>query len=872
MSDTKPLPSLPLSTLHIIGYLRWEREWHDTFEINRARLLAQLVELLGKMSSAPNTGSTLRFFMLGGQTVIMEDVASVRPDLIALMTIYNGSGRLGLGPWYVHIDQRLIHGESLIRNLLAAREDSTRYGIKVMPLGYIPDAGVHVAQLPQLLRGFGIGTAFLRYDPHTDTPFYWEAPDGSNIMVLGHETLPIWEQKTTNDISDSLEIQQIRREDGPFLWLLDYNDTLASAEETLYTIEQQTGFASIQSDFGEYMRLLRRSIAGQHRALVAGDLKPATEFEFANGSLSSRLHLKQENARLEGWLSHTVEPIVALALTHGETQFPENLQALLHHSWRQLLKNQAKPALGGISNDSVHTKNEQRYREIRDTSQQLTLSALNNLAGRPHDPYTRQTQQQSHTVTYVVVWNGHNWPLEQVVEVQLRLPQGYHPARLRSHGNTNNEQQSEQEFSWEQNTDLSDLSLSGTLTFLAQAPSLGYASYTIELSDQLPEAHRQTRISDSRLIGNVAGGTVRAENGKIAWTRADGQEIPDLLQFFDGGDAGDAYQYVAPSTDVVAQAQMVDDVHVVSSPLYERLVINHRMRIAAELEPNRNRKRGLRLLELTTTATFYDHIPGLFLRTTFTNTARDHRLRAHFKTGITSSQVLTNGVFAIRQQDVGDIHPIQTLCAVQNQDSALTLLTRGLPEVESFHEDDQVTLALTLARSVGWLNRDDIPDRPKTKWTSIATPQGQMEQRQITVDYALIATPPQDNADLMRANQAYRAPLRAFQYDSRPERPRKSYLSVVSDQAIGAESDGKGVIVTAFKPPVRGKGWIVRLFNPHGDRTVEVFITPHARPEQVYLVNLAEESLQFIETDGNGRILVQVESNQIVTVKLVFEG
>lgn len=869
MSDTKPLPSLPLSTLHIIGYLRWEREWYDSFEINRGRLLGQLVELLGKMSSAPNTGTTLRFFMLGGQTVIMEDIASVRPDLLALMSIYNGSGRLGLGPWYVTVDQRLVDGEALIRNLLMARADSLRYGIKVMPLGYIPDAGMHVAQLPQLLRGFGIGSAFLRYDSHTDTPFYWESPDGSNVMVLGHETPPAWNESTLNTISDSLEIQQFRREDGPFLWMLNYENTLASAEETLYTIEKHTGYASIQSDFGEYMRLLRRSIAGQHRALVAGDLKPATDFEFANGTLASRIYLKQENARLQGWLSHTVEPIVTLALTEGNTPFPENLQALLHHSWRQLLKNQAKPALGGISSDAVHLKNEQRFGEIEDTSKQLTFTALSSLAGRPHNPYTRQEEHQSHTVTYIVVWNGHNWTVDQVMEVPLRLPDGYYPARLRSHGM--GDEQSEQEFSWEDNISSADPNISGTITFLAKAPALGYATYTVELSDQPLEAHFQARRVEGQVIGNVAGDTLRMENGQLIWTQANGREITDLLQFFDGGDAGDAYQYLAPSSDVIAQAQIVDDVHIVSSPVYERLVINHRMRIAVALESDRTRKRGLRLLELTTTATFYDHVDGVHLRTTFTNTAQDHRLRAHFKTGINSEHLLTNSVFAIRREEVGNTHAIQTLCAVQDQDNTLTLLTRGLPEVESIQEDNQVTLALTLARSIGWLNRDDIPERESSAILPIPVPQAQMEQREMSAEYALLASPPQNNADFIRASQAYRAPLQAFQYDTRPERPRKSYLSVVSDMSIGADSDGKGVIVTAFKPPMRGKGWIVRLFNPHDDRTVEVFITPHARPEQVYLVNLAEESVQFIETDGNGRILIQVEPHQLVTLKLVFE-
>ena len=866
MSDTKPLPSLPLSTLHVIGYIRWEREWYDTLEINRVKLLDQLASMLDQMGGGVQAGTTLRFYLMSGQTAVIEDIASIRSDLVTLLVIYNGSGRLGIGPWYIHVDQRLVSGEALIRNLLMGREDAIRYGIKLMPIAYMPDAAYHSAQLPQILRGFGINTAFLRYDARTDTPFYWEAPDGSNIMVLGHETPTAWQERKLDDIKDSIRLQELRRPDGPYLWLLNYDDTKNSIEETLHEIEKFTGLATIQSDVPEYMRVLRRSISGAHRALVAGRLKPTTKLEKAHGMLSSRLYLKQTHARLQAYLSYVVEPLVTVALTYGDVKHPNNLRALLHHTWRQLLKTQAKNALGGISSDAVHQKSEQRNQAIHDTVQQLTFNALSTLPGTPHNTFTHTPQGQSHTVTYVVIWNGHNWPVEQVVEVPLRLPDGYFPSRLRAPGDDT----SEQIFGWRASDESDPDDISGTLVFLANAPGIGYATYTIELSKEEPETHHLARIVQNRSIGNVAGETLRVEGGKLIWTRANGAEITDLLQFYDGGDAGDAYQYQKPHADVVAKAQLVDDVHVVSSPLYERLVINHRMRIATGLEPDGRRKRGLRLLELTTTATFYDHIPGLYLKTTFSNTANDHRLRAHIQTGINSDTVLTNSAFGVDKHDVGSLHDMQTLSTVQSDQDAIAIIARGLPEVESINEDNQVTMALTLLRAVGWLSKEGIDERTLSPAPQIATDEGQCE-RTITVDYGLVAIPPNDNSAIIRHARMFESPLQAFQYDNRPERPRRSYLSIVSDLSIGGESDGEGAIVTAFKPPMKGRGWVVRLYNPHDNRACEVFVTPHMRPDQVYLLTMAEETLQFIETDGNGRVLVQIEPQQIITLKFVFE-
>ncbi|HRF96593.1 MAG TPA: hypothetical protein PLZ51_15405, partial [Aggregatilineales bacterium] len=83
-----------------------------------------------------------------GQTVILEDIAAVRPDLVTLLVIYNAGGRLGIGPWYVLVDEAMVSGESLIRNLLLARTNAAQYGLKLMAVGYSPLSSGHTAQLP----------------------------------------------------------------------------------------------------------------------------------------------------------------------------------------------------------------------------------------------------------------------------------------------------------------------------------------------------------------------------------------------------------------------------------------------------------------------------------------------------------------------------------------------------------------------------------------------------------------------------------------------------------------------------------------------------------------------------------------------------
>jgi mannosylglycerate hydrolase len=851
MTVTKPLPAPPLATLHVIPHLRWVREWVETFDSRRAWLLDTLARLLEQMDKPTHQGLPLRYFLLGGQTSLLEDVVAVRPDLLALLVIFNAGGRLGVGPFYTLVDDSLVSGESLLRNLLAARADAVRHGLKMMPVAYLPETSGHSAQLPQILRGVGITAAFLHY-PKLDAhePFRWEGLDGGSLLVVNHP--PAGQADQT--LEQSFGQQKMLRPDGPYLWLADSDSLRANASEMLSEMETLTGVPVEQSDLLDYLRALRRALPDSRRKPIKGELTSPND-----GTYSARIYLKQMNARLQARLTYQAEPYLALALTHGNVVYPDNLKALLNHSWRLTLQNQARMALAGAGIDAVHEENEIRARQAEDTLDQVVKGALTALPGHLRRPNATPIGYNPHVVTYVMVWNAHNWPIRQVVEADLHLPKGYHPARLRAPG------AEEQTFGWSPvSEDVApfDTSLSGTITFLAEVPAVGYAVYTIELSDAPPDSSHFTRRTQGRAIGSVNGDTLRLdEDGRLEW-QVEGATISDLLNFYDGGDAGDTFTYVPPQPDVIVKAQMVDNVQIESSPLYERLVMQHRMRIANSLRADRGRDRGVKLLELTTTATFYDHVPGVYFHTTLTNSA----------SGMRATSLTTNGVFGLVNRPLHGLQMMQTAAVLGSGQRSIGLLARGLPEIEPMSQDEETHLALTLVRAVGWLSRDDVPKDIRKRPTAgpMLPVLGAQMHRTLEADYALISLPNDDPCAVIRAALEYEAPLQAFQYDARPERPRRSFLSIVSDRATGADSDGEGAILTALKPPQKGKGWIIRLLNPT-EHPVEVLLTPHVRPENVQLMTLSEDSLNYIESDGNGRSSVRIEPQQLVTVKMAFE-
>jgi alpha-mannosidase len=124
--------------------------------------------------------------MLDGQTIVLDDYLEVRPEQEERLKKYIRSGRIQIGPWYVQPDEFLVSGESLIRNLQLGLRQAADFGA-LMRVGYVPDCFGHIAQLPQILRGFGIENAvFWRgvgAEAHK-SEFFWAAPDGTQVLVI----------------------------------------------------------------------------------------------------------------------------------------------------------------------------------------------------------------------------------------------------------------------------------------------------------------------------------------------------------------------------------------------------------------------------------------------------------------------------------------------------------------------------------------------------------------------------------------------------------------------------------------------------------------------------------------------------------------
>jgi mannosylglycerate hydrolase len=823
--DTSGASLSDWSHLHVIAYLDWQREGAQTFERSRARLLQTLEMLLPALQShGDNATANLKGLMLAGQTVLLDDIAQIQPDLLSKLAIYHAGGRLSMGAFYIAPAMAFVSGEALIRNLQMSQMTGARHGVRGMTLAYLPEGCHYPAQLPQILRGFGMDVAYLcRGQTLVPLPFRWIAPDGSAILAINDHA------HTTPD--EAIQAQRQSQPDGPFLWMHDAQQPIDGQRQ-----------ASL-SHFSAYVQQLRNVLPDALRPTLRGSLSPKDTHQ--QGQYSGRIRIQLRHHDLQTTLLYQAERLLTIAQTHAPSisTYHRN-RALWHHSWRLLLHNQNDATLTGVCVDDVARDALYRHRQAWDLMTYLRDEAQNALHQHSADETTKNAETTSdettHDETYISVWNPHAHALTQVVEVTLDLPAGKHPAQLIAPDG------GEQPFGWDVDARV--------LSLRADGVPMGNVVYTLRLSDDPTPDYYLKRTVAARMIGNVNGETLQINGGQLLWKHT-GRSIANVLRFVDGGDAGDIRAYDAPDHDTIVTADMTDTVAVEATPTYERLIMHHRLRIAPELRDGK-RPRGLKAIDIMTQATLYDNLPGVHLVVTFDNTARDHRLQAMIRTGLPAQVVQATRPYSQETHPVDDTstrssHVTQGVVALEHEEQSMAIVTRGLHEFNIASEDGQVSLALTLLRAIG--RKDD----------ATLTPDAQA-QGQHRFEFALF----EGDADACESylhwlEQTYQAPLTAQQCKERPR--NQSYLAL----------DDERILLSALKPAQNsdtnsdnGAQWVIRLFNPCNE-AIETQLRVAGTLKSAHVLTLAEDVREAMAHDAQS-VNLRLEAYQLLTLGLRF--
>ncbi|UBV44260.1 glycosyl hydrolase-related protein (plasmid) [Deinococcus taeanensis] len=535
--------------VHMYHHTHWDREWWSTRERFRFRLVHTVDAILDALDAGPD----LSCFVLDGQTLVMRDYLQVRPGRQAALVNHVRSGRLFVGPWHILPDEFLVSGEATVRNLWLGERTARQYGVPLSRVGYLPDQFGHIAQMPQILSGFGITSAVVwrgfggppvggpaggaevgldtylyprardpRFPAEMHSEFWWEAPDGTRVLGVflpleyyrGHYKVRPGDPAFTSD-------QTVGRARRTSAYLGSYAATDALLEpmggDHLPVDPRLPGLlrdinGALAGDGVEYRlssldAFVEDVRTQQERVQVVwqGEGRAfGRKAHLLPGVLSARLHLKQRNARVQTALERYAEPLQALHWLLGEPYEATYLWT----AWERLIENHPHDSICGCSIDQVHREMITRFDEAQQMADLLAEDAHASIAAR----VDAQFAQGGEVIT---VFNPLNWARTDEARVLLNsflevTPEGW---TLLDHlgqpcpfqvVTVRSDVEKAEPFAWlgseaQRPHDANEFT---EVRFIARdVPGLGYRSYALRRRET-PLAHG--RVRPYAVLGNVA--------------------------------------------------------------------------------------------------------------------------------------------------------------------------------------------------------------------------------------------------------------------------------------------------------------------------------------------------------------------------------
>ncbi|MHA1686245.1 MAG: hypothetical protein ACTSYD_07510, partial [Candidatus Heimdallarchaeaceae archaeon] len=403
--------------IFIVPHTHWDREWYEPFQIFRSKLV-KLVDLLCEsITEKPY------YFLLDGQTVVLEDYFEIRPEKRDTLLDLIRKGNVIVGPWYVLPDEWLVSGESLIRNLEMSIDLAKDFNIPLMPIGYLPDQFGHTSCIPQLLgdltnypvaviwRGVGeeINSIFFHWKRHP------KALKGIDCIYLPNgygnaASLPEKENELKETINNLVKDLKPYSPFPVFLLMngTDHQFPNPALYEKINAIKDNKANIEISTLVNFYRRLKELAIENNYQIpTYYGEFRSPARAPLLQDTYSARIWIKQWNQKNEDLLTRYTEPIATYLWYLSKMAYPHQSIQL---AWKWLLKNHPHDSICGCSIDRVHEEMFSRF----SWSETLAESVIKDSIEKLIVSSDKETHQ-------VIVWNPSNSETEQYFEFSLPI-------------------------------------------------------------------------------------------------------------------------------------------------------------------------------------------------------------------------------------------------------------------------------------------------------------------------------------------------------------------------------------------------------------------------------------------------------------------
>ena len=885
--------------VYLVPHTHWDREWYEPFQRFRIRLVDVLDEVLERAEADP------RFhFTLDGQMAAVDDYLEVRGENRERLAALVRSGQLAVGPWQILLDEFLVSGENIIRNLELGWARARELG-GGMPVGYLPDMFGHCAQMPQILAGAGFEHACLwRGVPESvgQHAFRWESPDGSAVrveyLIASYGNAASLFSDPTRFAPRTTDLEARMRPlfgDDPVLAMYgtDHSAPVRSLVKVVDSLADSDSPVSMRiTTLADYIATVAPDASTTGLPVVRGELRSHARANILPGVLSVRPHLKRAMAAAERMVERYAEPLAAL----WTPQWP---QRFLDMAWWRLIDASCHDSVTGCGVDETAVQVYARICEAEQLGQAVRDRVVHRLAQDvPRDA--------------LIVVNPSTHQRRDLVTTELELPSDQSavafeladgtllPAQVESRTDDVLHEEtieSAELFSFFRRVHSRELFGSEIVTWrvdaagrrlefdlarhggdepldeegmraeVAEAARAFPGSWTVVLrakqictvtgfveADALgwatvrPVAGEAPVAAPVRIEGDTIGNgllTVTVyEDGTLRLESVDGTVLEGVGRIVDGGDRGDTYNYAPPGTDTVLDTPTdVEHGTEVAGPLRVVRTVRRAYEWPAAVDWAADRRtERVNAASVTTRIELRAGEPFVRLDLEIDNRSEDHRVRLHVPLARAADTSHAEGQFAVVERGT-------TAEAGCGEYPITTFPANGFVDaggagllLTQAHEYELLDgeLALTVLRSSGQISRNVHPLRDEPAGPQIPTP---LAQQLGTTTVSLAVLPHRGDwreGGLDAAGERYRHPL---------------HVDAGRGEATGELSTHRGVTVTGAALTSlrrRDDALELRVLAQSPEDSTAVVEGAFTQAERVDLLGTVTESLTV--TDGTLRL------------------
>jgi len=858
-------------TAILVSHTHWDREWYSSLYVFRTRLVKMVDNLLATLANDPK----FTCFTFDGQVIPIEDYLEVRPERESDLRKYIREGRIAIGPSYILPDNYLVSGEAHVRNLLLGMKLAEEFG-KVMKVGYIPDAFGQIAQMPQILQGFGIDTAVFERGVGNEgdklkSEFAWRAPDGmssvlAHWLVLGYSNLVNVPPNMGNAFNYVTRVANMLKKKATTsnVLLMNGSDHL-EAQPHIPLVVENVNRNSPEWDVrigtpSDYFKLIK--VRKPSLQVFEGEFRSSKFHPVLTGVTSARVYLKQANAETQTLLEKWVEPFDGWVWSLGE----RHNHGLIWQAWKLTLQCHPHDSICGCGIDWIHDDMMERFGSAQHLGGSVLKNDLSLIASKINlkgDSYA------------IVVFNPLNWSRTDAVtttvfakkssdQFELIDPDG-RPAIFKVIG----ERKIGRTYSTKYKEKVLDV------TFLAEdVPSCGYKAYRLRPVSREREEHGSSlTVHEDKTAENEFFKIKIEENGSVTLTdKRNGMVYKDLNTLEDGGEVGDEYNYDSPKQEkIYSSRELRAEVTVLENgPAKCTLKVEYNLMLPVSASEDRKiRVSKLVSCPATCHISLYAQVPRVDFKLEFENNAKDHRIRVLFPTGLRCDHSYADQAFHVikRPLDMPNskgwvelpvpTQPMQSFALAGNGEKGVAVATRGLQEYEATEDG---VIAITLLRCIAWLSQEELSIRPGAG-PIIQTPGAQCLGKHI-FNYSLIPyNGTWETAKVYLQAMQHQAPMKTVQLVehefavmgeqaivpgefTEPVTQKTTLSSLALPLKLSFLSiEPNNILLSGVKRAEDGNGIIVRVYNTTNEK-VEGRLRIYVEPRKVVPVNMREEPLK----------------------------